>query len=346
MTTGWLFLSMLAAAGCVIVSGQRLVGYGDSLGLRLGLSSTWVGVILLAALTSLPELVVTLSAQLAVSRPALVMGNVCGSNLFNLCIFAFMDLLSGPGAMSAVLSPGLLHPALMGALVMAIAVAGFLLAATTGGGMALGCIFSVAIVGVYVYAMWRTHQGDSGQEAEEEVDEESAYGHLSLRALLLRFAFLGAVLVVGGTVFIMLCEYLLEHPPTIAGYTFRVDEGVVGTVLVAFVTSLPELVVCFAAVRMGKLDLAVGNLLGSNIFNMTLLPVAHLVRPLDDFWGNAMPVHVYSLFVAMILSLILAAGIKTKAHYTIGRLGIDGLLITIFGGATLLYVAMSGVSAI
>lgn len=90
-------------------------------------------------------------------------------------------------------------------------------------------------------------------------------------------------------------------------------ETVVGTIGLALVTSLPELVVCLAAVRMGALDMAVGNLFGSNIFNVLLLPLAHFVRPAQSFWSSGLPVHALSLGAAMVLTCIIAAGIRRKA---------------------------------
>ena len=103
LSTPSLLGGLAAAAALVVLSGVKLTRYGDSLGDVYNLSKTWVGAIVLAMITSLPELVVTLSSPLAlaVPQPQFAMSNVCGSNLINLCIFVVLDLFAGPFGITA-----------------------------------------------------------------------------------------------------------------------------------------------------------------------------------------------------------------------------------------------------
>jgi cation:H+ antiporter len=341
--TLWLFCGMGVASALVVWSGVKLVHCGDALGQRYKLSRTWIGVIVLAMITSLPELVVTLSAQLAVARPRLAMSNVCGSNLINLCIFAVIDFCEGPQAISGRVSRRLLKPAMMGLLCMGIAVVGFLLPVVGRGQWValLGWPVSVAILLVCIYTMVRTQRGE--EIPQEPAKVIGAADTVTGPGLGLRFAVNIGALVGGGIVLIVLADSLVERRLHLWGASFVLGETVVGTIGLALVTSLPELVVGLAAVRIGALDMAVGNLLGSNIFNVMLLPLAHFVRPMQSFWSSGMRVHGMSLVTAMVLTCIVAAGIRRGSRTGIVRMGWDAILVAIIGGSALAAVVALGI---
>jgi len=335
--TPWLLGGVVTAALLVVWSGIRLTRYGDALGEQYELSRTWVGVILLAMITSLPELVVTLSAQLAVARPRTAMGNVCGSNLINLCIFAVMDIYEGPGALSGRLGRGLLKPAKMGLICMGVAVLGLSMS-HVGWAHWTGVwpwLISGALLCVCLYSMWRTERKD-----ELPVQAPAAGPARRNAGIVARFGAFAAVLLFSGVVLILLCDSLVQRELHIGGTSFRLDETVLAVIGLAFVTSLPELVVCLAAVRMGAFDMAVGNLLGSNIFNIMLLPLAHFVRPTRPFWTEALPVHWLTLCGAMVLTCIIMAGIRRRSKWAALRVGWDGALVAVLGGTGLLLVTL------
>ena len=324
----------------MIWSGIRLTQYGDAVGAHFKLSRTWVGVILLATVTSLPELVVTLSAQLAVARPRIAMGNVCGSNLINLCIFALLDAFEGPGALSARLGKGLLRPAKMGLVCMGAAVGALLLPVLVGRGpgiAALGWGLSGGLLVLCLYSMWRTERKDGPEVVAAIVPAQARGGNV-----VARFAAYACLLVISGVGLIYLCDALVEHEFHVGQSSFKLSESVVGTTGLAFVTSLPELVVCLMALRLGAFNMAVGDLLGSNVFNIMLLPLAHFVRPARAFWSEAMPVHWLSLCAAMVLTVIIMAGIRRRSQWAFLRLGWDGILVAVVGGSALVVVAALG----
>ena len=343
--TGWLFGGIAAAAVVVVWAGVRLTRYGDTIGERFNLSRTWVGVILLATITSLPELVVTLSSQLAVARPRIAIGNVCGSNLINLCIFAVMDIYEGRGALSRRLSRGLIRPAMMGLLIMGIAGLGFLLPVLGLGRWAniLSWPISGAILLLCLYSIWKTDRG--GQLPAEALRAPAPAGAgRAGRHIAVHFGACTALVVAGGVALIILCDSLLEQGLPFGSATIRLKESVVGSVGVAFVTSLPELVVCLTAMRLRAADMAMGNIFGSNVFNMMLLPLAHFVRPKEAFWGEALGAHGLVLGGAMVLTIIIALGIRRRSRRAVLRLGWDGAAVMLIGAAILATVAALGVT--
>lgn len=341
--TPWLIGTMAVSAAIVFWSGARLTRYGDVLAELLGLSKTWIGVILLAFMTSLPEVVVTLTAQLTVARPGLVISNVCGSNLFNLLIFGIVDFYEGPQALSARLDRAIIKPAGFGIVLMLLAIAGFVVPIVDPQGQWFlhGWPISLAIVLVYVYAVKKTEISAAPADIPiEEVAKVPATSGTSV--LWTRFFSLGGLLLISGVALIMCSDALIGRPFKIGGWNIVLGESVVGIIGVAIVTSLPELVVSLSAARLGAFDMALGNILGSNIFNVVLLSLAHVIRPLIPFWVSAEPLHAFSLGVSVLLSLIIIAGVRLKYSRGFLRLGWDGLLLVLIAGAAFVVVIKVG----
>jgi len=338
---------IIGAAGLVVWSGSRLTHYGDVLGGKVGLSRTWVGVILFAMMTSLPELVVTLSAQLAVARPALVFGNVCGSNVFNLWIFALIAFYVGGAPLSTRAHPSLIRPLRMGILIMVLAFLGTTLQwiGDASRMIVLGWTFSTAILIIYVIAMKNTDRREGVSVASDESGEarpDNALASLSVRQITARFTAYGIILVAAGIGLILACDTLIGRPVQLGPITLHLGESVVGLILLAVVTSLPEMVVCLASARLGALDLALGNIFGSNIFNMVLLPLAHFIRPSQPFWNKATGVHSFALGMAILMSAVIMLGMEKRWDFRLLRLGGVGWLVAMLGAVTFVIIACHG----
>ncbi len=342
----WTIIAGLLGTCLVVVwSGARAVKYGDLMAGKMGLSSMWIGLVLLAGLTSLPELVVSVAAQLVANRPGLVMSNVCGSNLFNLLIFALVDFHEGAGPVSDRLSTNLIKPALISVFVMGVTLVALLapLISPSLGSIPIGWGASIAVIAAYVIStakMKRSEEGDS----EDEGEQAESGSALSLKQIVLRFACFAIVLLGGGTALIHFCDALIGVPLYFGPWTIQLEESLVGTIILAMVTSLPEVTVSVTAVRMGKIDMAIGNLLGSCIFNVMLLPVAHAVRPLDPFWSQSQGIYVFSLFMAMVLASLIALGIRKKKRGAFMRMGWEAIAVAILGIMTFVIIASLGVA--
>ena len=347
----WAIIGGLVGTGAfVILAGARAVRYGDLLAEKTRLSSAWVGLVLLAALTSLPELVVTIAAQLAVSRPGLVMSNVCGSNLFNLLIFGLVDLTVGAAPISFYLDKRLVRPAVNGMFIMSIAIVSMLLPRWLWGRVAVvaGWVSSLAVVSVYFRIMTLKQEGGEAAKipkAPKTPKWRAKQDALSLGQVIVRFAGFALVLVASGTALILLCDKLLANEIVIGSFSFRVDESVVGMVVLAMITSLPEVAVSLSAVRREQYEMAVGNILGSNIFNVCLLPIAHFVRPTEPFWSAATPVNAASLAMAMLLAGVIAVGIRFKTRRSLFGVGWDGFVVAALGVLTFFFVVRTGMAA-
>jgi cation:H+ antiporter len=254
------------AAGIIIVSGYKLSHYGDQIARRTGLGKTFMGIVLFSTVTSLPELSVCITSTSVVGSPDLAIGNIFGSNVFNLLLIAVLDIVQGKGAILDLLSLSHVLAASLGILLAGLTI----LSIGLGLSFNLGFLGAESIILILIYAvgmkilyrheMLGSVPGSSEvQEAEEIPKGKSVY---------LFFA-IGAIAIVGAGMWLSITADAIAQA-TGWGRSF------VGSFMLAVVTSLPELAVGIPLVRMGAFDMAIGNLLGSNIFNIAIIPVADI----------------------------------------------------------------------
>jgi cation:H+ antiporter len=261
----WLTFTVSAAA--VIAAGIRLARDGEVIAEDTGLGGMWVGAILMAAATSLPELVTDISA-IRQGAAALAVGDLFGSCMANMLILAVADLLVRK---TRVLTRVAVSQAAVGTIgigLTAVAVVGVL----AGGGNVLGLGWATLAIAVgYVAGMRLLHanrpEPPFRTEAQAEQMKRLATG---LRPALVGFA-------AGAVVIVIAAPFLASSTAELADQ-LGISQGFAGMVLLALTTSMPEVVVSIATVRAGAYDLAVGNLLGSNCFNMAVLVPLDLVH--------------------------------------------------------------------
>jgi len=302
-----IWLGFIACSAAIFGSGYRLSRNGDVIAEKTGLGRTWVGIVLLASVTSLPELVSGISAVAYTDSPDLATGGVLGSCAFNLAILVVMDsMLKGGIPLSSRVSSVNLTAAGMGMALIGTSALGLYLA--PGGLSFLGVgFYTPVIIVLYLLAMKLAFiQGR--QEAANHVNQEDLqYEHHSLGRTALIFGIDSTVVIVAAIFLPVTCEAIAAQ--TGLGETF------VGNALVALSTSLPELVVSIAAVRIGAVDMSVGNVLGSNVFNLMVLAI-------DDIFYRKGPILSHSeshQIVPAILSLIMTAIFITGVSFKAGR---------------------------
>jgi cation:H+ antiporter len=326
-----LVVQFVMLAAVVAAAGTFLARAADAIAAATGLGRMLVGSMLLAAATSLPELTVDIAAVRA-GMADLAVGDLLGSSLMNLLILAVVDMSLRDGrkmlsreaashALSATLAIAL--TALAGAAVLT---AGKLPAVTFLG---IGG-WSWAIFGAYLLGarMLFLDQRISARAAAEATTERPP--HASLLRPVAVFAVAAAALVGAGPRLAHVAGELAERSGW--GGTF------VGTTLVALTTSLPELVASIAAVRLGAIDLAIGNTFGSNAFNMILF------LPLDACHAGPLFATVSSAHAVTALAVIVATAIAVLGQLYHGERRIPMvepdamlMLLVILGGLLLVF---------
>jgi cation:H+ antiporter len=323
-----LLLVFLATAAVVVLAGIRLSIYGDALGDRTGLGNGLVGLVFLAAVTSLPELVVSLTSVIRCLEPTqgadLATGNMLGSNVFNLLILAFMALLFprrfDPKSMDNPHTDSTVYGLVMlGLFSMAFS----LNLENIVPGLRCGWL-TLALPIAYGFILYREHKQHVENDDNEHLPSEQALAQLPA----LRFySVLGALcgLIIGGGIVLSILGSRMALPPEQGG--FGLEASLIGTIFLAISTSLPELVISFASIRMGFLDMAVGNVLGSNMFNLLIIFVADMGLRGGSLLSNASSKHWTSVGLILLLTLLAGALLRTRSRSTATPLAIAMLLL-------------------
>lgn len=350
MTPPTLLMGFLIATGLVVVAGVQLVRAGEELGDRLPIGRTWVGLVVLSSITSLPELVSSISASAWIGKPDLAVANTFGSNSFNIFTLVILDLVYRGDPLATVY--GVRH-ALAGALggVLTCVACVALLASRTGVFAELPLTsleWSVVITGAYFAAMALLYRFESKQPREnagpgegEGVVEATLVGEQVWAPLLKRLGAAAAGVLVAGVVLAYLADQLAVYP-----FSFgTLGETFVGSLGLAVSTSLPEMVVGIAAVRGGSFGMAVGNVFGSNLFNIWVLPICHMFSaPFLEtpFYSDLQLSNLLPALLSMILGGIAVAGLVTRSRRLFFGLGWDTLAITILYGLGCYLIFLSG----
>jgi cation:H+ antiporter len=285
MITGWFFrepsVLLLLVEFCVctvfvILAGTRLSRYGHWIGEATGLSGAWIGVVFLACATSLPELATAVSTVLAVGGTQgadLAFGDLFGSCAFNLLIIVLLDVLWRRRSALSAGRPGQIITASGGAFMLGVAALGLVAARTTNlGARGFAWVFSAVIVVAYLVIVRLSYTYERAHPDEQDTPDEPPYTG-SKGGLYARFAIAAAVIVVTGLWLAEIGEALAVVKISAGARTITLGESFVGTLFLAISTSMPEVVVTVAAFRMGAANMAFGNLFGSNVFNVAIIPV-------------------------------------------------------------------------
>jgi cation:H+ antiporter len=321
---GWVAVFVVSSAA-VVGAGLVLARRGDEIATRTGLGGLVVGMVLLAGATSLPEVVTDVSAVLA-GAPDLAVGDLFGSSMANMAILAVIDLIHRGRVWPAV---GLGHARLAAIAIALTSIA--VLAILVPSEVAIGWlgIETIVIVGGYVAAAAWIHrsrgEGRAVVPAELGILEPTGWSEpeprASVRTALAWFAGASAVVLVAAPFLAISAKGIADE--TGAGETF------VGTLLLAATTSLPELVASLAAVRIGAYDLAVGNLFGSNAFNMVALLAADAAHLEGPILAAVAPAQAVAGVGAILLMAIAIAAVVHGARTRIARLEPDAALILV-----------------
>jgi len=265
MTSSWLVFAVSALA--ILWAGQLLARSAERIARATGLSQGWIGFILVAVVTSLPELVATMTGG-GIDAPGIAIGNALGSNAFNLGILGLMGAVSGV-AFFRKLAPAHVLSATGSMFLTALVLA----AISLDGGPGLGrvSLVSLFILGFYLLAVYAQFHQEEGTPAEEGATLGRAPAWAALSAL---------VIVVAGVALTYSAKAIAEGT--------GIAQSTVGSILVALATSLPEVASSIGALRLRAYDLLAGDIFGSNLFNIATVFFADLTfgRPILGALGR------------------------------------------------------------
>jgi cation:H+ antiporter len=315
---------ILFAAGLLflIVGAEALVRGASRLAAVLGISPLVIGLTVVAFGTSSPELAVSIKAALS-GQASIAVGNVVGSNIFNVLFILGASAVIVPLVVSQQLVR--LDVPLMIALSFIV-----LVLALDGSFSRIDGILLVAGLVTYVGFLIRLSRGESAAARDEQLPEAASAKPAS--AGWLRNV---ALVVVGLALLVLGSRWLVDGAVSFARY-LGVSELVVGLTIVAAGTSLPEVVTSIIAALRGERDIAVGNVVGSNIFNLlAVLGIASLVAPGGIEVSHAVIVFDLPVMIAVALACL-------PIFFTGGTISrSEGVLLLAYYVAYTLYVILA-----
>jgi cation:H+ antiporter len=307
-----IWLSLAACLAVIGVAGVRLSRYGDIIAEKSGLSRGWVGLVLLATVTSLPELVTGLSAVTVAQVPDIAVGDIMGSCVFNLLIIVVLDFLSRKESVYTRARQGNVLSAGYG--IALIGFAGFnLLLYQAGTIPSIGHVglYTPVILSLYLLAMRSLYRYEQAQVSEYVEDRVELYPDSSLKQAVQGYAIATAAVVAAGA----WLPFIAKDLAALMAW----EQSFVGTLFVAAITSAPEVVVTVAALRMGAVDLAIGNLFGSNLFNIAILAIDDLAYLPGPLLADVSVSHATSAFSAMMMSGLAVVGLVLRPQSRVLR---------------------------
>jgi cation:H+ antiporter len=320
----------ITCGALIFFAWKKLSYYWDLISEMTGLGKAWIWLILMATITSLPELMVGISSVAIVESADLAAGDILWSCLFNLGILAVLDaFLPKDRPLLANASQSHVLAAALWLILMALVGVGLYLPKdfNIGGIWVISLLFML----MYFWSMRLIYQytrKDQSGEIQSEIQEHK----FTIKEVITRFAWF-AMIIVGAALFL---PHFAEKIALMTG----LGQSFVWTIFIAISTSLPEIAVSLAAIRMGSIDMAVWNLLWSNIFNVFILFIDDIFYTKWRFLSDVSDQNIITVFGTVIISAIVIIGLTYKSKYKQLILAWDAVAIFIVYIATivLLYI--------
>ncbi|MFL9824089.1 sodium:calcium antiporter [Rhodoplanes sp. SY1] len=334
----WINLALFAAAAAFVWwAGTRMTERLDEIAGKTGMDRAFVGMLLLGGATSLPE-IAAVSTAAATGNAALATNNLLGSVAFNVMLIAVADAVMGRKALTSVVPSA--TTLLQGALcivVLALTAVAVLTGDVDLWGVGLwpAVLFVVCVGAFRLAAGYRKRSPWTATGAEtngtETGEEEGTEGGPSLKRLVAGAAVAAVVILVAGFV-------LSQSADAIAQAT-GLGAGIVGLVLVAFATSLPEVSSITAAVRRKRYEMALGDVFGTNILTIGLIFVADLFYRDGSVLAQAGRFEAVAAMLGLLLTGIFLVGLLERSDRTVLRMGYDAVagVIVFVAGLVLLF---------
>lgn len=342
----WALFAEIAVAGClVVILAARLTRLADKLSDKYNLGKAWIGMLLLATVTSLPE-VVTSGTAVVIGTPDMAFATIFGSCSFNIILIVLLNAVIGGGSILSRSTGSHMLTSTCGIILLALALLGITLVDkfATRSLLAQSCELVIAglIAVSYCVFIRLTYHVDHAGRTPPDLE---AGGQARTAGLGIKIALLAVALVAAAWWLTRTGDVLAVHPIKLLGRPL--GASFVGVAFLALCTSLPEIVTCLAAVRLGQLDLALGNIFGSNMFNILVIPMLKIVSLAcgDALLMNGEQFHPLPATLAGLLPILLTGitvvGLTYSARRQVLRFGIDSVLLALVYGSGMCLLFMN-----
>ena len=317
------WLELVICITIIFFAGRRVAIYGDIIAFKTKLGGLWIGLVLISIITSLPELFTGISAISIVDAPDLTVGNLLGANTFNLLNLAFLDIASRKQSIMNLAGRG---QRLTGWFsIILVGVVAFSLLIQPRLDLRLGWLGWTTPIIFILYLLFVRQIFLIERRNGVPKLTESRYADTSLKKTFVFFA-VSAVLIAGSGI------WLATIGDRIAAFT-GLGENFVGSLFIGLTTTLPEITVSYTALRMGSTDLAISNMIGSNMFNMFLVFIDDLIYTKGPIFDAVSPNNLITAgtIIAMTLITLAALDLKPRRFHRVSWYNLPVILVFLVG---------------
>jgi len=323
------WLKFIICAAIIFFAGSKLTKYGDVIAEKTGLSHAWIGVVLLATITSLPELANGISAAAWAKIPDLAFGDLLGACMINMFTLAMLDIIWWLRGRESIFIGTKRSNIISTSFGMLILLATGFALVLSGQGFDFSIfgisLYSFLILAIYLFAL-RVLRGHRAGE----ITTKKEYEHISNSRVYGRFIGLAIIVVAAGS----WLPFIGNEIVMVMGW----GRTFVAVLFIAIATTLPEFTVSLSALRLGKASMSIGNLVGSNIFNVAIIFLVDVFyRPASLFSA----VSQQMIYAALSGALLMGIALVALERRIINR--IPSLIIVLFYLLSLFLLFQAGV---
>lgn len=316
------WVQFLVCAAFIVLAGIRLTEYADKLSDQINIGKAWIGIVLLGLVTSLPEAITSLASVISLQANNMAIGNVLGSNNFNPLLIFVMDAFYKRGPVTNDVDVNKSHDISSAyAILLTLVVIVEVVLGMQGYSFRVSFVSygTVLLAVVYFLGMRSLAKIDSDQQKPSDVCPVKAQDCTTTLMNIWINLIISALIVIIAAIF------LAKTGDAIADIT-GLGRTFVGSIFLAIVTSLPEMVVSLSALRLGSFDMAIGNIFGSNMTNIFIIALCDLFYK-GAILSSISPVHLLTASISIVMVLIAIIGIKTRNKRALFGLGWDSILM-------------------
>jgi cation:H+ antiporter len=297
------WLKLIVCILIILFSGRRVAKYGDIISDRTGIGQVWMGVIAISVITSLPELFNGISAVTLISAPNLTIGNLIGANAFNLFNLAVLDIIHRHGSILTNASPS--HRVTGWFSLILITLVGlFIFISLRVNPMSVGWIgwYTPVILIVYLASVRQIFYYERRHKPRVEVVVHPEA--MPMKKVYLFFVISAVFIIAAGTWLATIGDEIA----TVTGW----GQSFVGSLFLAFTTTLPEITVSFTAMRIGATDMAVANLIGSNLFNLTIISIVDIIYTKGPVLAEVSESNIITAAVVFMMTVLFIVAFRMR----------------------------------
>ena len=297
-----IWLKFAICAGCIFIAGRNLAKYADVIAEKTNISRLFIGFVLVAVATSLPELITGIGSVVFVDSPNLAVGNVLGANSYNLLNIGLLDVLYKGGPLLSAIGVGQILVAGLSLIPLGLALIAIVISKNVFSIWNIG-IFSIAILISYFIIIKVIYNSEKKKKVKKELSKK--YDNISLKKACFYYALAALAIVASG----IWLAYIGKE----MSIKLNLGESFIGSLFLGFVTTLPEITVSVAALFIGAKEIAIANMFGSNLFNIAIIFI-------DDIFYRKAPIlkvvskdNILMACVVMAMTALVIVAMATKA---------------------------------